>query len=121
ELLAEEAAKPPNDPKDEKAAEEMKQQLAAAETLRGDAEKALADTQAAIKANKDPQTPAKLAAGKLDELRKLFFTVIEHLQELIRQQGETRDQTSAANGEDDFARAPKLPGIASRETEHAQM
>ena len=121
------AAKP--DPKqDPKQAEQMKQQaeamkqrLATAETLRADAAKALADTQKAIQANKDPTAPAKLAADKLDELRRLFFTVIEHLQELIRQQGETRDQTSQANGEDDFTRAPKLPGLVSHETEHADM
>jgi hypothetical protein len=118
DLLAEEAAKKP---KDDKQAEAMKQQLAAAEVLRAEAEKALLATQAAIKANKDPGTPAKLAADKLDELRRLFFSVIEHLQDLIRRQGETKDKTSEANADDDFARAPKLPAIASRETEHAQM
>jgi hypothetical protein len=64
---------------------------------------------------------AKDADAKLDELRKLFFSVIEHLQELIRQQGETRDQTSAANADDDFARAPKLPGLVTRQTEHGTM
>jgi hypothetical protein len=121
ELLAEEAQRPPKDPKDANAAEQLKQQLAAAELLRADAEKAIAETQAAIKANKEPQAPAKRAADKLDELRKLFFNLIEHLQELIRQQGETRDQTSKANGEDDFARAPKLPGITSREHEHGEI
>ena len=54
-------------------------------------------------------------------MRKLFFSVIEHLQQLIRDQGETRDQTSAASGEDEFARAPKLPGLMTREDEHGQM
>src|SRR5206468_4583865 len=61
------------------------------------------------------------ADAKLDELRRLFFTVIEHLKDLIRQQGETRDQTSQANGEDDFTRGPKLPTLASREDGHAQL
>ena len=130
DLLAEQAGKlasapPPKDPKQADAQkqqlEQAKQQLATAETLRADAEKALAATDAAIKAAKDPTASAKLAADKLDQLRELFFTVIEHLQELIRQQGETRDQTSAANADDDFTRAPKLPGLAQRETEHEAM
>ena len=120
ELIAGEVAQA-DQTKDKKQADAMKQRLATAETLRADAAKALADTQKAIQANQDPTAPAKLAADKLDELRRLFFTVIEHLQELIRQQGETRDQTSQANGEDDFTRAPKLPGLVSRETEHGDM
>ena len=44
--------------------------------------------------------------------------MIEHLQELIREQGETRDQTSAASGEDDFTRGPKLPGLIGRQDGH---
>jgi hypothetical protein len=51
----------------------------------------------------------------------LFFSVIEHLQDLIRKQGETRDQTSAAHMEPDDVRAPKLPGIAGRQDQHGQL
>jgi hypothetical protein len=69
----------------------------------------------------DPMVPAKDAEAKLAELRKLFFSVIEHLEQLIRDQGDTRDQTSAIAGLDDIARAPKLPGIVTREEEHAGM
>ena len=65
--------------------------------------------------------PAKDADVKLAELRKLFFSVIEHLKELIREQGETRDQTAAANTEDDFTRAPKLPGLVDRQDGHQTM
>ena len=107
--------------KDKDQAEAMKQRLQLAETYRADADKALHELEAAIKAGKDPTAPAKTAQDKLDELRKLFFSVIEHLQELIREQGVTRDQTSAANGLDDVSRAPKLPGLAQREGEHEQM
>src|SRR5690349_7489651 len=71
--------------------------------------------------NKDPMPPAKDADAKLTELRKLFFSVIEHLQELIREQGETRDQTSAANGDDDFTRPTKLPGLITRQDGHGAM
>jgi len=101
--------------------EAQKQMLAQAEALRGEAEKLIGQLDGAIKANKDPLTAAKAADAKLDELRRLFFSVIEHLQDLIRQQGETRDQTSTAHGEDDEARAPKLPGIASRQDQHGQL
>ncbi len=115
------------DPKQAKADEQRqqlaaaKEQLARAETLRGEAASALADLAKAITANSDPMVPAKLADTKLTELRKLFFSVIEHLQELIRNQSETRDQTAATAGEDDFARAPKLPGLIGRQTEHHQL
>ncbi|HTL37442.1 MAG TPA: hypothetical protein VL326_30115 [Kofleriaceae bacterium] len=135
ELLADEVAKldqqaqqpadPKADPKQVEAQkqqiEQMKQQMAEAEKLRGEAEKLIGDTDTAIKANKDPLTPAKAADAKLDELRRIFFSVIEHLQDLIRQQGETRDQTSTAHSQTDEERAPKLPGIATRQDQHGQL
>lgn len=101
--------------------EQQKQMMAMAEGLRVEAEKLIAATDGAIKANKDPLTPAKAADAKLDELRRLFFSVIEHLQDLIRQQGETRDQTSAAHAEDDETRAPKLPNLSARQTQHDEL
>jgi hypothetical protein len=113
------------DPKQLEAAkqqlEQHKQQLDAAEALRGDADKLLATLETAIKTNKEPLAQAKLAQVKLDELRKLFFSVIEHLQELLRAQNETKDQTSQANAEDDFTRAPKLAGLSTKEGEHGEM
>ncbi|HSD88177.1 MAG TPA: hypothetical protein VLB44_11705, partial [Kofleriaceae bacterium] len=138
ELLADEVAKldkqaqapadPKADPKQLEAAgqqkqqlEAQKQQMATAESLRAEAEKLVGQLDGAIKANKDPLTPAKAADAKLDELRRLFFSVIEHLQDLIRQQGETRDQTSQAHSQTDDERAPKLPGIATREDQHGQL
>jgi Ca-activated chloride channel homolog len=131
DLLVEEIAKldaqpPPKDDdkdKDAKLAQvkQMKEMMATAEGLRAEAEKLVGATDAAIKANKDPLTPAKAADAKLDELRRLFFSVIEHLQDLIRQQGETRDQTSAAHAEDDATRAPKLPNLSARQTQHDQL
>ena len=99
--------------------EQAKQQLAHAEELRGQAQAALGALDKALATNKDPLPPAKDADARLTELRKLFFSVIEHLQELIREQGETRDQTSTANGEDDFTRGPKLPGLIGRQEAHA--
>jgi hypothetical protein len=113
------------DPKQIEAAkqqlEAQKQQMAQAESLRGEADKLIGDLAKAIQANKDPVTPAKAADAKLDELRRIFFSVIEHLQDLIRQQGETRDQTSSAHAEDDVTRAPKLPNLVQRQTEHGAL
>ena len=101
--------------------EQARQQMTRAEELRGQAQTALAALDKALTGNADPMPPAKQADTALTELRKLFFSVIEHLQELIREQGETRDQTSAASGEDDFTRGPKLPGLIGRQDGHGQM
>lgn len=126
ELIADEVGKlaaqePPQEEDKKQALEQQKQMLAQAETLRGEAEKLVGQLDGAIKANKDPLTAAKAADAKLDELRRLFFSVIEHLKDLIRQQGETRDQTSAAHAENDEERRPKLPGIAGRQDQHGQL
>lgn len=113
------------DPKKAEAAKQqlaqMKEQLTAAEGLRGEAEGKLGELDKAITAAKEPMVPAKEAEEKLAELRKLFFSVIEHLQQLIRDQGDTRDQTSQANAEDQFAREPKLPTLIGKQEGHAQM
>ncbi len=122
------------DPKQEDAAKQQveaaKQQMARAEQLRGDAATAIDALVRALAATKtdkpdpkreDPLVHAKTAETKLEELRKLLFSVIEHLQQLIRDQGETRDQTSAIAGADDIARAPKLPGLIEREDGHGTM
>ncbi len=113
------------DPKQKEAQEQQvaqaKQLYARAEQLRGETATALDALTKALADNKDPLPHAKDAETKLAELRKLFFSVIEHLQQLIRDQGETRDQTSAIAGADDLTRAPKLPGLVTREEEHSQM
>ena len=101
--------------------EQQKQQLTRAEELRGEAQRALGELDKALAGGKDPMPPAKQADDKLAELRKLFFSVIEHLKELIREQGETRDQTSAAEGADEATRKPKLTSLADRQDGHTKM
>ncbi len=64
---------------------------------------------------------AKTAEATLVEMQKLLFSVIEHLQELVREQGETRDQTAKTELEDDAGRVPLWPGLIQREGQHAQM
>ena len=100
---------------------EMKQQLAKAEELRAEAAARMAELDTAIAKNGDALAAAKAVDAKLDELRKLFFTVIEHLEQLIVDQGETRDRSATASGEDETARAPKLPDLVARQTEHGAM
>jgi len=125
------SAQPPQDPKQVEAQkqedarkqqlEQARQQMTRAEALRGEAQTALAALDKALAGTADPMPPARDADAKLAELRKLFFSVIEHLQELIREQGDTRDQTSAASSEDDFSRGPKLPGLVTRQEGHGEM
>ena len=103
---------------DEQKLEAAKQQLGRAEELRAQALHALGELAKALDKG-DPMPHAKEADAKLKELRELFFSVIEHLKQLIRDQGDTRDQTSAIAGADPIARAPKLPGLVTREDEHA--
>jgi hypothetical protein len=91
-----------------------------AETLRAEAAALIAQL-AAGKGKGAPLDTAKAAQAKLDELRRLFFSIIEHLQELIREQGETRDDTATAAGLDDAGRAPLLPGLTTRQGEHRGM
>ncbi|HEY4177179.1 MAG TPA: hypothetical protein VGM90_10120 [Kofleriaceae bacterium] len=139
DLIAEEADKaahaepPPADPKaDPKAAEEQKkafeeqveqqkQMFVRAEQLRSEAEVALKELDKALAANGDPQTPSKQAEEKLAELRKLFFNLIEHLQQLIRDQGDTRDGTAVASGQDDFGREASLPPLVDKQNSHAEL
>ena len=100
--------------------EAAKQRLELAESLRAQALAALGDLEKAL-AGQDPTPPARTAKERIEELRKLFFSVIEHLQQLLRDQAETRDQTSAATADDDLTRAPKLPGLLARQEQHAGM
>ncbi|MBA3465333.1 MAG: hypothetical protein H0T46_35705 [Deltaproteobacteria bacterium] len=128
ELAAVDEKAPKEAPKDPKETEAQQQQLAQAkeqlnqaEQLRAQAAAKLAELDKAIASAGAPLPPAKEAEAKLEELRRLFFSVIEHLQQLIRDQGDTRDQTSAANGDDTFSREPKFPTLIGRQEGHGQM
>ena len=103
------------------AIDQQRQMLARAEELRGQAQTALDQLAKAFATNQDPLAPANDADARLTELRKLLFSVIEHLQQLIRDQGETRDQTSAAHAEDPLSREPKIPGLVGRQSGHGEI
>ncbi len=101
--------------------EQTQKLYAAAETLRAEIAKLLAQTQQELDSGKDPTGTAKLTLEKIAELRRMFFSVIEHLKELIQTQGETRDQTVAAGGKDEAGRAAVVPGIVPRQQQHTSM
>jgi len=104
-------------------AEQAKQLYAQAEALRVEADAALVALATVAAGGKGPPAleSAQLAQRKLVEMQKLFFSVVEHLKELIRQQGETRDDTATAQAEDDAGRAQRLPDLIGREDGHAQL
>ena len=96
------------------------------------AEKARAGAQAALArlvkvahgsaAGGAARTSAREALAHLDELRRLFFTLVERLKELRARQGETHDRTASASTSSDDAERDKLvPPLADGQTEHAQV
>ncbi len=67
----------------------------------------------------DLTADADEAHKSLEELRILFFTVVEHIQELLRQQTKTMDQTTDAASETSEAElAAKLAPIVDRQRMH---
>jgi hypothetical protein len=108
-------------------AEQAKRELAAkrqlfdrAEALRAKAGGALAQVAARL-GKGQPLPPAKEALTDLEELRRLFFSVIELLQELTHDQGETRDRTATAQAQPAGPRAAALPALGKRQADHVTM
>lgn len=59
---------------------------------------------------------------QLEELRRLFFTIVEHLKELLRNQTETHDNTSSAQASRDEAeKQRKLGPLAATQDGHASL
>jgi Ca-activated chloride channel family protein len=70
----------------------------------------------------DLKTPASLARDHLETLRRLFFSIVEHLKELRENQGKTHDQTAEAQGgKSDAERQAKLAPATQKQEEHAQL
>jgi len=68
-----------------------------------------------------PLAPARDALASIEELRRLFFSVIEHLQELLRHQTETRDDTASAANRAGEELAGALGPLGGRQRRHEQM
>ena len=96
-------------------AEAEKQKYQLAESLRADA--ALAMEQMAAKLQRAPGEQAK---QKLEELRRLFFSIVEHLQDLLREQSETHDGTASAQAAHDDERERFVGPLADAQERHTQ-
>ena len=71
-----------------------------AEELRVAALTALARTEIALAARRgEPLPAAREVNAQLEELRRLFFSIVEHLKELHAHQTETHDESAAAQAE----------------------
>ncbi len=89
-----------------------------AERLRGEALEALDDASQALAAGGEADIPARLALERLEALRRLFFSIVEHLRELLAEQTNTHDQTATVQVEPDTA--PPLGFVAQRQAAHAK-
>ena len=89
-----------------------------AETLRGEALEALDAATQALASGGAADIPASLALERLEALRRLFFSIVEHLQELLAEQTDTHDQTATVQVEPETA--PPLGFIAERQETHAR-
>ncbi len=89
-----------------------------AERLRGEALEALAGASQALAAGGEADIPARLALERLEALRRLFFSIVEHLQELLAEQTDTHDQTATVQVEPETA--PPLGFVAQRQAAHAK-
>ena len=137
-LLAEEAAAldveavDGQSEQDEQARETSRQRYRVAETLRAQAEEGLEKLSGEVAriADSDGDPAAARAAGAetvgaLEELRRLFFSVVEHLRDLHAQQSRTHDQTatlqfeSSADGSDALVAALGL--AAHRQQRHGAL
>ena len=100
--------------------------IAAQAELFARAEQARAGAQAALEklataaggAGGKAKASAEEAMRHLDELRRLFFTLIERLKELRQQQGDTHDRSATVQAALDEERTTRLPPLADSQTEH---
>ncbi len=76
----------------------------------------------ALQAGEDAQDDSDQAAATLADLRRLYFTIVEHLQELAAEQSETWDDTAEVQAEaiadGTLDESSDLPRIADRQTRH---
>lgn len=97
----------------------QRQRIEAAQQLRGLAAAALQRLSTAL-AGKDPEAAqqANEALQHIEALRRLYFTLVEHLKELRANQAETGDRTSDADSQSDEEKAALLGPLAERQNQH---
>jgi Ca-activated chloride channel family protein len=118
-IAAEQAALAQAKQPDEKA-QGQKQLYEQAETERKNAESAL-ETEGHAKGTAVLES-AKATLTHIEALRRLFFSIVEHLKELAENQGNTRDRTAAAQGaKSDTERQEKLGPALAAQQRHTEM
>ena len=129
DLLEEEAAAAATEAaeQDEQTRNAMQQRYALAEDLRvrtGESLDRLAST-VARGAVDDARAGAAETLGHLEELRRLFFSIVEHVAALLADQAETHDRTATLQAESSAAMgdefAPAVGMAADRQDRHAQV
>lgn len=95
----------------------------AAEARRAQAEEALTQLSALIAKRNPALLPTAEAARKhLEELRRLFFSIVEHLKDLLRAQGDTHDRTGSAQTQKDEAeRLRRVGPLVGTQEGHATL
>ena len=128
-LLEEEAATAAGEAgeQDEQARTALAQRYELAEVLRARAAGSLATlaSNVADGAVDDARAGAAETLGYLEELRRLFFSIVEHVAALLADQGDTHDRTATLQAESSAAMgdefAPAVGAAADRQGRHAQM
>ncbi|MDE0422383.1 MAG: hypothetical protein OXK76_16075 [Gammaproteobacteria bacterium] len=126
-LLDEEARAAAAQGQDEQTGAAVASRYEMAESLRARAADSLASLASSVAASAVDEARARAGEtlAHLEELRRLFFSIVEHVAALLADQGETHDRTatlqagsSAAMG-DEFA--PAVGAVADRQGRHAQV
>jgi Ca-activated chloride channel family protein len=117
------AAATPNGGKPSPDAEGQRQLYEQAEAERKSAAQALETLAERVhKRSGDLVGAATLARDHVESLRRLFFSIIEHLKELHESQSKTYDRTAAAKGKkSDADRQAQLAPATDAEQQHAQL
>lgn len=104
---------------DDPKAEQQRALFQVAEEKRADADAAL--VRMALHTKGDAELPAAVEEGRarLEDLRRLFFSLVEHLKQLARDQGDTHDQTAATQAlADETRRKSEEARLADAEQRH---
>ena len=115
------------DQQDEQTRGAVEARFELAESLRARAGDGLARLASSIDdgAVDEARTSATETLEHLEELRRLFFSIVEHVAALLADQGETHDRTATLQAESSAAMgdefAPAVGAVAERQGRHAQM
>jgi hypothetical protein len=122
----------PPDPQQQEAAKQQveaeRQRFGRAEELRVAAHAsvlklgALLDQGPKAKASaSEPLAAAQETLANLEELRRLFFSIVEHVRDLLRSQSETRDRTASIKSSPEEQHGSLMAPLADTQAQHAAL